>query len=103
MKQHQSLSGYIREHLADLEAQASAGIRQDFIIEKLAEKGFIVSLNNFRRLLYRARKRSEAALIAAPPSLPSVKETPPIKKPKTKPTTGFNYTGIQGLDESDLV
>jgi transposase len=107
----QSLSGYIRQHLAEIEAELEAGIYQEHLIKELEEAGFTVTVKSFRTLLYRARERAsknkasstsvtrqqpkqEIKTTAAPP----IALVNPLKK-----SVGFEYTGTQNVDPSDLI
>lgn len=115
MKKTQSLAGYIREHLAAIEARLDVGIRQEVIVSELATEGYTTTIQGFRNLLYRARKKA-ASRGLKPPSptqqQPNEKEsekkqTEEKSKPenslktKLEKPAGFQYSGTK--DESDLI
>lgn len=101
MKLKQSLAGYIREHLNELEARLENGIRQEVIVEELAEKGYETTLQTLRNLIYRARKRRSLKAQADQPRDPKIVSATSGKK-KKQPSS-FEYSGTQDLDESDLI
>jgi hypothetical protein len=51
----QSLAGYIRQHLADLEMRMEYGIRQESLVEELNALGYETTVKAFRNYLVRAR------------------------------------------------
>lgn len=66
----QRFSGFVREHLAIIEADMAAGMPQERILEQIrAQTGFKeVSLKTLRTTIYRARDRAQkCALIPTQP------------------------------------
>lgn len=111
MKQHQSLSGYIREHLASIESRLSVGVRQEVIVQELASQGYQTTPAGFRNLLCRARKKvakgqpiktekqeQKEDVKSAPKALPKVENA---LKAKLEKPAGFQYDGTK--DESELI
>lgn len=116
MKPPQSLAGYIRQHLPDLEKRLEVGIRQEVIVAELQANGYpTTTLKGFRNFLYRARQRAQQKKAASPaPAIQSKeiqhsdlkstaigkKEVPrdPLQKP-----VGFEYKGTLGVNEDDLI
>lgn len=116
MKPPQSLAGYIRQHLTELEERLEVGLRQEVIVAELQAHGYTTTLKGFRNFLYRARLRAAKKAVAVP-ATPSPKEsknapsvtskTTQIKKevpsnPLTK-KAGFEFKGTLGVDENDLI
>lgn len=101
MKSKQSLAGYIREHLNELEARLENGIRQEVIVEELTEKGYETTLQTLRNLIYRARKRRLLKAQADQQRNPKMVSATSGKKEKQ--SSSFEYSGTQDLDESDLI
>jgi hypothetical protein len=99
LKAKQSLAGAIRERLDSIEQQLEIGIRQEAILEQLAEVGHITTLSNFRNELYRARKRREKNSKKVPVRGTKAIE-PQVKKPET--TTSFAFQGTP-KDADDLI
>jgi hypothetical protein len=114
MKKTQSLAGYIREHLAAIEARLDVGIRQEVIVSELATEGYTTTIQGFRNLLYRARKKAASRAVKPPsptqqqPEKESEKKQPEEKtkpenalKAKLEKPAGFQYRGTK--NESDLI
>jgi hypothetical protein len=55
MKPMQTLSGYIRQHLQEIEDQMRIGISQQNIAESLEAHGYKVSIKVLKTLIWRAR------------------------------------------------
>ena len=109
MKRKQSLSGYVRSHLAQIEADMEAGFSQESIVDDLKAQGFETTVPILRTLLYRARQRASTNPVAPPvvkesptkPAIPSPAPSPgasPLKKP-----AGFDYQGTKNIDPNDLI
>jgi hypothetical protein len=114
MKSQQSLAGFIREHLATIEARLDVGIRQEVIVQELAEKGYTTTLPSFRNLIYRARKKAATTpqknISERIQNNAKIEDKIQHKKPaenplesKIKKPTGFQYGGTKILDENDLI
>ena len=104
----QTLAGYIRQHLSDIEEKLEIGVRQEAIVSELNDLGYETSVTAFRNYLYRARLRSAKKATSAPikPQPQKEKATPekPIKE--TSPLTqkaGFDFKGTNSVDIDDLV
>lgn len=85
MNQHQSLSGYIRQHLAKIESQIDIGIRHESIIIEINALGFNTTVPNFRTALYRARtpkkpKLPKSVEIAKATQTTNTEEAPYVSK-----------------------
>src|SRR6218665_2195421 len=80
MKPPQSLAGYIRQHLKELEERLEVGVRQEVIVAELEAHGYKTTLKGFRNFLYRARIRAAQKTVPASAKPPSQKE----KKQKEK-------------------
>ena len=117
MKPPQSLAGYIRQHLTELEERLEVGIRQEVIVSELDAYGYKTTLKGFRNFLYRARIRAAQKTVAVPAkyqppkeqkNAPLVIQKPSHKKQEVSPNpltkkTGFEYKGTLGVDENDLI
>ena len=55
----QSFSGYVREHLVEIERKLGVGIRYTAVLRECVAQGFEVSLDTFRVTLYRARLKRD--------------------------------------------
>ncbi|MDS9990836.1 hypothetical protein RAC83_002179 [Xylella fastidiosa] len=116
-KPPQSLSGYIRQHLRELEERLNFGVRQEVILAELKAKGYKTTLKGFRNLLYRARIRAaqnpeefqtkvekknekEDAQSLAKKSENKKEE---VSKNPLKKKAGFDFKGTNSFDESDLI
>jgi hypothetical protein len=51
----QSLAGYIRQHLAELETRMEYGVKQVSLVEELNALGYATTITAFRNYLARAR------------------------------------------------
>lgn len=104
----QTLAGYIRQHLAEIEEKLEIGVRQEAIVSELNDLGYETSVTAFRNYLYRARLRS-AKKVASPPTKPQLpKEKTTVEKPakEKSPLTqkaGFDFKGTNSVDIDDLV
>ncbi|MCW5223633.1 hypothetical protein D5041_21350 (plasmid) [Verminephrobacter aporrectodeae subsp. tuberculatae] len=117
MKPPQSLAGYIRQHLTELEERLEVGIRQEVIVSELATYGYKTTLKGFRNFLYRARIRAAQKSVAVPAKNQSQKEQrnapfvasgPDHQKQKSPPNpltkkSGFDFKGTNSVDENDLI
>lgn len=117
MKPPQSLAGYIRQHLQELEERLEVGVRQEVIVAELEAHGYKTTLKGFRNFLYRARIRAAQKTVAAsakPASpkeqknAPSVAQKPDQKKQEVPPNpltkkAGFEFKGTNSVDENDLI
>jgi hypothetical protein len=93
----QSLAGYIRQHLEELERRMSYGTPQTEIVAELEAAGYKTTVRAFRNYLARARAwRDNGKEAHAKP----MQSTP--KKPAA--ATGFNYPGSPDDNElSELI
>lgn len=113
LKRSQSLAGYIRQHLDELEARLEFGVRQEVLVAELETLGYRTTLKGFRNFLYRARLRAaERKANANPPRTESllasaVRPSPrPVTQASSDPLTaskGFAFTGTAGVDVSELI
>lgn len=119
MKLAQSLAGYIRQHLTEIEERLEVGIRQEVIVSELEANGYKTTLKGFRNFLYRARIRAAQKNVAVPakhqpPAPKEQKHAPPLAQKtdqkkqgippnplKKKP--GFDFKGTNFVDENDLI
>lgn len=108
MKKTQSLAGYIRERLAQYEDRLAIGIRQEVILEELAQAGYETTIYTLRTLLSRARKQRDAAVQKAAEtgvSSPAPAAAKPEKKtanPLTK-SAGFDTSVLKNQTDQDLI
>lgn len=79
----QSFSGFVREHLAEIEKKLGVGIRYTAVHRECVAKGFEVGLDTFRVTLYRARlkrdgvkSRKEGRAVKAKDAAPKVATAP---------------------------
>jgi hypothetical protein len=79
---NQSFAGYVRQHLPDIEARLSVGVRYVTVHEEFLKLGFDVTLDTFRGALYRARlardgvkSRRAGRAVKLKNAQPEVKET----------------------------
>lgn len=86
MKPPQSLAGYIRQHLKELEERLEVGVRQEVIVAELESHGYKTTLKGFRNFLYRARIRATKKAVAAPT------KPVPKKEPEHAPQVAQNET-----------
>ncbi len=84
MKPPQSLAGYIRQHLKELEERLEVGVRQEVIVAELEAHGYKTTLKGFRNFLYRARIRATKKAVAAPT------KPVPQKEPEHAPQVAQN-------------
>jgi hypothetical protein len=97
----QSLAGYIRQHLVELEARMEFGTKQAELVEELNALGYATTLPAFRNYLSRARawrdrKGKEPSTKATTAARPAA--------PKSAGPSGFEYPGSPGDDElSELI
>lgn len=113
MRRSQSLAGYIRQHLHQLEARLEVGIRQEVLIAELEIHGYKTTLQGFRNFLYRARVRAAEKKAQGkvqprdqPDSRPAAALPPPITRvPETALTKskGFEFVGTSEIAESELI
>lgn len=116
MKQKQSLAGYIRQHLAEIEGRLEVGIRQEVIVSELETAGYETTLKGFRNFLYRARIHAKEKGVKVGARATASTTTQEVKKPqesaKTVPkkpddpltkSAGFEYTGTKDLNPDDLI
>ena len=116
MKPAQSLAGYIRQHLTELEVRLDVGVRQEVIVAELETHGYKTTLKGFRNFLYRARLRAAkkgAIALTTPTTQKEIQNVPiaqaPVKPKKEVPqnpltkNTGFKYKGTLNFDEDDLI
>jgi hypothetical protein len=114
MKRSQSLAGYIREHLSELEERLSYGVRQEVFVSELEACGYKTTLKGFRNFLYRARldaadKQARGALLPKAPTeahADPVAVFKPIPRPSENPLTkskGFEFVGTSSIAESELI
>lgn len=115
MKHSQSLAGYIRQHLAEIEARLEVGIRQEVIVSELENIGYKTTLTGFRNFLYRARihAKKRGVVLAIRPEIVAKEvgistnksTTNETKKPEDKLTksAGFQYTGTIDIKPEDLI
>ena len=75
MKPPQSLAGYIRQHLQELEERLEVGVRQEVIVAELEAHGYKTTLKGFRNFLYRARTRAAKKTVTAS-ATPAPKKEP---------------------------
>ena len=92
MKPPQSLAGYIRQHLTELEERLEVGVRQEVIVSELEAHGYKTTLKGFRNFLYRARIRAAQKTVTVP-AKPS-----PIKEKKHAPSIAKIH--VEKEDES---
>lgn len=116
MKQKQSLAGYIRQHLAEIEGRLEVGIRQEVIVSELREIGYETTLKGFRNFLYRARIHAKEKGSQVSTKLPEQQPRQEVKQaqnsakpdqnkaqnPLTK-SAGFEYTGTKDINPDDLI
>lgn len=108
MKTDQSLAGYIREHLSTIEARLKVGIRQEVILQELQDVGYPnTTIQTFRNLLYRARKKALTDLTEKEKS-PKIEPALKTEKPKPKEVNvlkekkGFAYAGTANINPDEL-
>jgi hypothetical protein len=107
----QSLAGYIRQHIDELEARLEVGVRHEAIVAELKAQGYTTTVKGFRNYLYRARQwAKEKHQRPQPPSKEKPNASSPVnlEPPKEeKPedplmkNRGFSFKGT--LDKSDLI
>jgi hypothetical protein len=111
MKMKQSLAGYIRQHLSELEARLDVGIRQEVIIQELETTGYKTSLQIFRNCLYRARIRAKAREKKSPSPVPAKVKKSGVGTEKPAPTdtptppdqaSGFKVERTADVDTTKL-
>lgn len=103
----QSIAGYIRQHLEEIEQKIHIGIRHESIVEEIKNSGVDIDLAKFRTYLYRARKSLRSA--ETPPTPTHQAKTsnqPQEKKPKpqekeNKPAS-FNFDGSNTYTKDQL-
>lgn len=113
MKQSQSLAGYIRQHLDELEARLEVGIRQDVLVAELEVHGYKTTLKGFRNFLYRARLRAEKtkaqgkpqpmAQTDAQPAMTLATPTTGVSETSLTKSRGFEFVGTSEINESELI
>jgi hypothetical protein len=108
MKTDQSLAGYIREHLSSIEARLKVGIRQEVILQELQDVGYQnTTIQTFRNLLYRARKKALTEPIEKEKA-PKIEPASKVEKVKPKEVNtlkekkGFAYAGTANIDPDEL-
>ncbi|MRD49352.1 hypothetical protein GHT07_18915 [Caenimonas koreensis DSM 17982] len=114
MNRTQSLAGYIREHLSELEERLSFGVRQEVFVSELEARGYKTTLKGFRNFLYRARLGAAQKQVRPPPIPETPTDAPfvtaassrlpprPPNNPLTK-SKGFEFVGTSAIDESELI
>lgn len=114
MNRPQSLAGYIRQNLPELETRLEFGVRQDVLVAELGALGYTTTLKGFRNFLRRARLRAaemkaSGVQMALPASNPaalnasSIHAAPPnLDDPLTK-SKGFEFNGTSAFDVGDLI
>jgi hypothetical protein len=93
----QSLAGYIRQHLAEMETRMEYGVPQAVIVEELNALGYSTNVRAFRNYLVRARAWRNAKINAG-----SVVNRPVptlLTAPKSAGSSGFDYQGSPDDDE----
>lgn len=111
MKQSQSLAGYIRQHLAELEIQLEHGVRQEVLVAELAKQGYQTTPKVFRNLLYRARIWAAKKAALSPVKTKEktyeenveTKNNKSIKNPDNPITKSKGFTYKTDIDHSDLI
>jgi len=87
----QTLHGYVREHLREIEQALSFGIPYTTITEAVHEAGFTgTSVHTMEQAVYRARRykpRFAAALEQRPAHSPEAKPSPLPRSPETQQIT----------------
>lgn len=81
----QSASGYIRQHLAEIEKNIEFGIKHESIVEQINKDGITIDLATFRTSLYRARKSKANKLASFTPPLQNEAYTQPKPKEQIRP------------------
>lgn len=103
MKAKQSLAGFIREHLAEIESRLENGFRQEVIVAELAEIGYQTTIQSLRNLIYRARKRRLLKTSSDHNHQKTNEDIPSKKEGSKNKRVSFEYGGTKNLDESDLI
>ena len=67
MSVKQSISGYIRQNLAEIENKLHYGYTHEFMVEELNKLGIKINVVTFRTMLYRARVAEAARNIKTTP------------------------------------
>jgi hypothetical protein len=92
----QSLAGYVRQHLAEIEHRIKyCGISQSVIVEELNELGYATTLQIFRNTLSRARAcRSEQTSAEVVVNKPAQQPAAPKSS-----ASSFDYKGSPDDEE----
>ena len=109
-KQAQTLAGYIRQNLDEIEKKIEIGIRQEALVAELETHGYKTTLKGFRNFLYRARQRpikkieknyqkKDRNLIEKNSS----KKHENFSTDQLKKSKGFEFKKTSTIDESDLI
>jgi len=93
MKPPQSLAGYIRQHLEELEERLEVGVRQGTIVAELEVHGYKTTLTGFRNFLYRARIRASKKAAS----------TKPVPKKETEYAPSVAQKETEKEDESTTI
>ena len=106
MKNKQTLAGYLREHIQEIEYQKHIGIKQEALLKTIQDAGYPnTTLQTLRVLLHRARKskpNENAATTQPIQQNKSQKKEETNLKQSTQETRSFNYTGSSNAKLEDL-
>lgn len=101
----QTLSGYIRQHLAEIEQRLEFGTRQETIVAELVGLGYTTTIQSFRNTLSRARtwaKTKQAPTTRQEVKQPQKPASETGKEDVTR-SASFNFKGTKNFNEDDLV
>lgn len=100
-KHSQSLAGYIRQHLTEIETRLSFGVRQEVIVSELEAIGYKTTVKGFRNFLYRARHQQKITPVQPRQGKESKTETPapppPIEKSDVVNETTHRPTDLDAI------
>lgn len=110
MKPPQSLAGYIRQHLQELEERLEVGVRQEVIVAELEAHGYKTTLKGFRNFLYRARIRAAKKTATAPTKVkkepehaPPIAQNPPEKEDESTTEIGSHRpTDLDAIHDQEV-
>lgn len=104
----QTLSGYIRQHLADIEQRLIFGTRQETIVSELVELGYSPTIQSFRNTLSRARAWAKKNQEATPKqevtqAKKTTMATPEKKQDPLTKSAGFDFKGTKAFKDDELI
>jgi hypothetical protein len=91
----QSFSGFVREHLAEIERKLGVGIRYTAVHRECVAQGFEVGLDTFRVTLYRARLKRDGVKSRKAGRALKVKEAAPkVASASAEPVDYFKRESV---------